>query len=148
MKKISLLFTAVLIGFSTISFAQDTEEDAIKETVLNYIEGWYDGDVDRMDKALHPELVKRQIHTFKPTGTDLVNGATKSAMLVYTEAGFGKQTPREKINNVVEVLDIYHGIATVKATSYDFVDYCHVVKYNGEWKIINVLWDRNHEKEE
>ena len=81
MKNLSIILTVILIGFSTMSFAQDAEEEAIKETVLNYIEGWYDGDVERMDKALHPELVKRQIHTFKPTGTDLVNGATKSAML-------------------------------------------------------------------
>jgi len=131
-----------------MSFAQDAEKKAITETVLNYIEGWYEGDVDRMDKALHPELAKRRVFTFKQTGTDLVDEATKSSMLVYTEAGFGKQTPKEKIKNEVEILDIYHGIATVKATSYDYVDYCQVVKYNGEWKIINVLWDINHEKEE
>lgn len=33
MKKFLLLFTAALIGISTMSFAQDTEEKAIKETV-------------------------------------------------------------------------------------------------------------------
>jgi len=46
------------------------------------------------------------------------------------------------------ILDIYHQIATVKVISFDFVDYCHVVKYNGEWKIINLLWDKNADKPE
>ena len=32
--------------------------------------------------------------------------------------------------------------ATIVAT--DWVDYLHLVKWNGVWRIINVLWERNH----
>ncbi len=146
-------FNLILILFAlcgTNLFAQAVDENkAIEETILNYIEGWYDGDVDRMEKALHPELAKRVLATLPQTGTTFINTATKSMMVEYTRAGFGKQTPREKLNNTVEILDVYNGIATVKAISYDYVDYCHVVKQDGEWKIINVLWERiPHEKEE
>lgn len=149
MKKfISLLFLCAVIC-TTKGLTQTKEDSAsIRKAVLDYIEGWYDGDVARMDKALHPDLNKKQVFYFQQSSTDLVNQASKSMMLEYTRAGFGTKTPREKIKNDVIILDIYHNIATVKATSYDYVDYCHVVKYNGEWKIINVLWDRNFEKEE
>ena len=149
MKTLKLIL--ILIAFAGASlFAQsDVETEAIGEAVLNYIEGWYDGDIERMDKALHPELAKRVLATLPQTGTTFINTATKSMMVEYTRAGFGKQTPREKLNNKVEVLDVYKGIATVKATSYDYVDYCHLVKQDGEWKIINVLWERiPHEEEE
>lgn len=35
------------------------DEDAIQAVVSDYVEGWFDGDVARMERALHPELVKR-----------------------------------------------------------------------------------------
>ena len=31
--------------------------------------------------------------------------------------------------------------ASVKAVARNFVDYLHVGKVNGEWKIVNVLWE-------
>src|SRR4051812_14973787 len=35
---------------------------AIKATALDYIEGWYTGDAERMERALHPELAKRIVY--------------------------------------------------------------------------------------
>ncbi len=40
-----------------MSGAEDVE--AIHAVVLDYVEGWFDGDGGRMQRALHPELVKR-----------------------------------------------------------------------------------------
>lgn len=138
------ILLALALVFLVLYGISQTPEDslAIKKTALNYIEGWYDGDVQRMDQALHPDLAKRQIFHLPQSGTDVVNAASKSIMLEYTRAGFGKQTPRDKINNKVTIMDIYLNMANVKVVSHDFVDYCHLVKYNGEWKIINVLWDK------
>ena len=36
-----------------------SNENAIRATVSDYIEGWFDGDAERMERALHPELAKR-----------------------------------------------------------------------------------------
>lgn len=141
MKTIISLFV-ITFAISLVCFSQDDQEaTAIKKAVLNYIEGWYDGDIDRMNKALHTDLAKRNLAVLPQTGTSFIQSLTKSIMMEYTRAGFGKQTPIEKLHNEVEVLDIYNGIATAKVTSYDFVDYCHLVKQDGEWKIINVLWE-------
>jgi hypothetical protein len=148
MKTIKLILLLFALSGATLFAQTEDEKAAIKETVLNYLEGWYDGDFARMEKALHPELAKRVLATLPQTGTTFIQTATKAQMVEYTRAGFGKQTPREKLNNTVEILDVYEGIATVKATSYDFVDYCHLIKQDGEWKILNVLWERiPHEKE-
>mgnify|MGYP001132154354 CR=1 FL=1 len=35
------------------------EEDAVRSVVMDYVEGWFEGDAGRMKRALHPELVKR-----------------------------------------------------------------------------------------
>jgi hypothetical protein len=67
-------------------------------------------------------------------------------MMDFTKAGYGKKTPREKIKNEFEVLDIYQNIASAKAISCDFVDYMQLLKVKGEWKIVNVLWDFKRNK--
>ena len=109
----------------------------IIQTSKNYIEGWYNGDTVRMNQALHPDLTKRRYDFKKNTFGNL----TKSNMMEFTKAGYGKRTPREKIKNEFEVLDIYQNIASAKAVSCDFVDYMQLLKVNDEWKIVNVLWD-------
>ncbi|KPK85048.1 MAG: hypothetical protein AMS27_08410 [Bacteroides sp. SM23_62_1] len=140
--KTIFLFLGILFILSSNCYSQDEKTvNEIKEAVLNYIEGWYDGDIERMNKALHPELAKRYLAALPQTGNTFIQTLTKAQMMEYTRAGFGKQTPREKLHNEVEVLDVYKGIATAKSVSYDYVDYCHLVKQNGEWKIINVLWE-------
>jgi len=38
-----------------------TQSEAIVQTVVDYFEGWFEGDVTRMDRALHRDLVKRRV---------------------------------------------------------------------------------------
>lgn len=109
----------------------------ILETSRNYIEGWYNGDTSRMNKALHQDLVKRR-YDFKQNA---LTNLSKANMMEFTRAGYGKKTPREKLKNDFRILDIYQNIASVRATSCDFVDYMQLLKVNGAWKIVNVLWD-------
>ena len=35
--------------------------DQITAAALDYVEGWFDGDADRMRRALHPDLAKRRL---------------------------------------------------------------------------------------
>ncbi len=35
------------------------EAQAIRQVALDYVEGWYEADVERMQRALHADLVKR-----------------------------------------------------------------------------------------
>jgi hypothetical protein len=41
------------------------DKEAIRQVALDYIEGWYQGNAARMDRALYAKLVKRRI---TPTG--------------------------------------------------------------------------------
>jgi len=42
----------------------------------------------------------------------------------------------------VRILDITGDFATARTVNakYGFFDYCHLAKFDGEWKILNVLW--------
>jgi len=43
----------------------------------------------------------------------------------------------------VKLLDVSDRTASVKLSADEWIDYMHLVKINGQWKIINVLWQFN-----
>lgn len=141
MKKFIMITILLSASFSTSLNAQ-TKQDSLEvlETVSLYNQGWYEGDTTKMRKALHPELVKRMIQKYKDTGNDIISDLTYNMMMQYVIAGYGKHTPKEKQNDTVTILDIYNEIATVKVESYEIVDYLQLAKFDGKWKIINILW--------
>lgn len=133
----------VMMLFAGEDKAVEVEKSAIKQAVLDYIEGWYDGDPVRMERALHPEyLTKRGIFIDPESKETSVRVLDAKMMIEYTKRGGGKNFPREKLKeNEVVILDIYKNTATVKALSTQYVDYLHLAKFNGEWKIVNVIWE-------
>lgn len=136
------LTAVIVVTFCTVvarAQVSDAERDAVIMMAMNYVEGWYEGNAERMDRALHSELSKRGIQPFRPTGGVLLSFASKSNMVEYTKAGVGKLPAAER-NITVEVLDIHGPMATVKVASAKFVDYLQVAKIDGSWTIVNVLW--------
>jgi putative lumazine-binding protein len=119
---------------STASFnAPEEDIGAIEQTALDYIEGWYEGDAERMERSLHPDLVKRTIQANR------VNTLSAEQMVGFTKQGGGKVFTGEK-KNTVTILDIDNDIATVKVISAEYIDYLQMGKVNGKWVIINILW--------
>jgi hypothetical protein len=140
-----IVFFALSILLVVSLFAQDkaTNENnkaAIKETALNYIEGWYSGDAVRMEKALHPDLAKRGIWLDRKTSKTIITPLTAEKLIDYTKQGGGKK-PKEQWGIEVTIFDMLENSATVKIVSVDFIDYAHVAKVAGEWKLLNVLWE-------
>ena len=119
-----------------------TDDDAaIKATALNYIEGWYEGDAARMESALHPELAKRMILTDPKTGHSQFNHMGAMQLVQNTRRGGGSKTPKDQQTKEITILDRYNNAAVVKIVASGWIDYLEEAKVNGEWKIINVLWE-------
>ena len=136
--------SAVSALLSGLTFAQTNaldDNESIKKTALDYIEGWYAGDAARMERALHPELAKRMISTDPKTGRSQFNHMGAIALVQRTRAGGGKKTPQDRQLKEVTILDRYNNAAVVKIVASDWIDYLEIGKFNGEWKIINVLWE-------
>ena len=145
MKKL-VFFVLLSVLITSFSFAQDKadtekEKTAIKQAALNYIEGWYERSAERMEKALHPELAKRTVHVDKKSGRYRLDQMSAMTLVQITRKGYGKNTPKNEQQKDVTILDIYGNTASVKIIAKDWIDYLHLVKWNGEWKIINVLWE-------
>src|SRR6266478_1320997 len=143
MRKISLFMAMALVAGST-AIAEITpadESDAIKKTALDYIEGWYAGDEARMERALHSELAKRMVSTDAMTGRSLLNQMSAMTLVQRTREGIGKKIPQDRQLKEVTILDRFNNAAVVKIVASDWIDYLEIGKFNGDWKIINVLWE-------
>jgi hypothetical protein len=145
MKLFTLSSLSLVFILTTLCASAQSVKDtmAIKETTLNYIEGYFYKDADRMEKALHPELVKRSIQKSKDGFEFVVNrGASFMIMAAANNTNRHAANPEGPIESVIEIYDIVGNAATVKVSTnqYDFIDYLHIGKYYGEWKIMNVFW--------
>ncbi|NLI46560.1 MAG: nuclear transport factor 2 family protein [Acidobacteria bacterium] len=139
----SLLLIATWMVAVPGETAPDTAADraAIEGCVRDYIEGWYTGDAARLGRALHPELAKRGVLQSPGAGRLFLQPIGKSAMVAYSGAGAGRLKPGEEMKLAIEILSVDRVVASVRVVSLKFIDHCHLAKLDGEWKIVNVVWE-------
>ncbi len=142
-----LCLALFLLG--NIAFAQ-TKQDSleIKQAALNYIESQHNPNPKQMEKALHPRMVKRTFWKDKATGKDYVRETTTESMILLAESynKNGDKFPSTPKKNVT-LLDVSERTASVKLVADEWIDYMHIIKLNGTWKIVNVLWQFNDTKQ-
>jgi hypothetical protein len=137
-----LLLSATLLAAVAFPAQAQSAADsaAIRETAMDYMMGWYTGDSERMQRALHPELAKRIVRT-GPAGTAQLDHMGAEQLVQGSRRGVGKETPEGQRQSDAAILDIFGNTASVKATMRDWVDYMHLARWNGRWVIVNVLWE-------
>jgi len=140
--KTTILFLAIILtGFASVhAQTTDADREAIKATALDYIEGWYEGNPERMERALHPDLAKRIVRT-NDRGQSMLGQMSAMSLVQGVRNGGGKNTPKEKQQKDVTILDVFGNAASVKVVASDWIDYLHIAKSNGRWVIVNVLWE-------
>ncbi|MCI9846885.1 nuclear transport factor 2 family protein [Flavobacterium pectinovorum] len=143
MKKYSVF---MVIVFCSFKFHAQTAQDsaAIKRVALAYIEAQHIPNPKLMEGALHPRMVKRSVFRSKAAKKDYVSEYFAENMVILAETYNVKgdkfpKSPRKE----VKLLDVSAKTASIKLLADAWIDYMHIVKENGEWKIINVLWQYN-----
>ena len=135
-----VIFNLGLITVSAQTSSRDADLSAIKQTALDYVEGWYEGNAERMERSLHPDLAKRIVNT-NAKGESRLSQMSAMGLVQGTRRGYGKETPKDKQQKDVVILDVFENAASVKAVMSGWIDYMHMAKSNGRWVIVNVLWE-------
>jgi putative lumazine-binding protein len=112
-------------------------EAAVVNTVLDYFEGWFDGDAGRMERALHPSLAKRSLED----DGRAVDETTAAWMIDATARGVGRERDPGDRRIEVEVEDMYGTIANATVRSAVYREYVQLVRTPAGWKIVNTLWE-------
>jgi hypothetical protein len=112
------------------------ENDAVVRAALDYFEGWYDGDVERLDRVLHDQLVKRWPAQLEGGGA---RTTTKQRMLELAREGAGRE---DKTDDPIEVTvaDVHHDIAAAVVRSAQYREYLHLVHTAEGWQIVGAWW--------
>jgi hypothetical protein len=145
MRNLLMLFFIILFASVVHVQAQtksETKSDAeqIRQAALDYIEGWYEGDAVRMERAVHPDLVKRIVRV-DPKGRYSLGQMSGLSLVQLSREGDGKSIPKERQQKEVTVLDIFGNAASAKIIASDWIDYLHLAKWKGRWVIVNGLWE-------
>jgi ketosteroid isomerase-like protein len=109
-----------------------TDDDLVRQVAVDYYEAWFDGDVELMERVLHPDLVKRR------AGEEL-GATTKDRMVELTRRGEGREDAADR-RLQVEVLDVHGDIASVTVRSAPYYEYLHLVRTSDGWKIANAVF--------
>ena len=119
----------------------DDTRAVLTQVALDYAEGWYEGDAERMARSLHDSLIKRTIiHSDDPCGWAVGPISDKPSLVGWTADGDGRNVPGERVYEV-DILDVFRDIATVRCLSLEYVDHLQIAKFGDDgWKIVNVLW--------
>lgn len=142
MTRITVAVLVLVAAAATSSAAQSAADStAIKQTALDYIEGWYEGNAERMERAVHPELAKRIVNVDPRNGRNSLGQQSAMTLVMNTRSGGGKETPAAEQRKDVRILDIFGNTASVRVDASTWVDYLQIAKWRGRWVIVNVLWE-------
>jgi hypothetical protein len=137
MKKLLVLLFAIAAVVPALG--QTSDEEKLRATALDYAEGWYTGDAERMARSLHADLAKRNLGA-----NGVLKNMTKSDLVEVTARGYGKQVPKEQQLEEVRILDRFGNAAVVRLEMTGWIDYLELARFGDDWKIVNVLWERKH----
>ncbi len=128
-----ILATIFLFSLATFAHGQTNEMDAVKIPLENYLKGHATGDGEYFKKAFHTEgnliFVRDGKYTTR-SFAEYIAGAT------------GKPAPDEaqrkrRIGNIEIVGNAAIATIILDYPTVKFTDYMTLLKFNGEWKIVN-----------
>ncbi len=112
---------------------------AIRSCLLDYFEGWFDGDAGRIERALHPRLAKHALGQ-DPDRSDDLDLTTKDEMVEATRRGRGRQrdVPDRAIR--IDIACVSGDIASAIVHSAAYVEFALLARTRDGWWITGTLW--------
>ena len=119
-----------------------TDREAVRRAVLDYVEGFYEGDTTKLARAMWPQVLKYGYSRDQASGQ-------YAGMQMQFPAGFmdyangirlgRNRTPANAPKNIT-IFDVQDQTASAKLTAWWGTDYLLLAKENGRWMITHVLW--------
>ena len=140
MRRPTLLFASILLPLATLAWTRSpnsAESAAVTGVAHNYMYAYYTADTALMQSVLHPDFHKRTLRTVN--GHTEITEDTGLSLLQGVRGGSGLTFPPGKRVQRIQVLDIYKNAASVKVVTSRWIDYMHLTKVNGEWRVLDVV---------
>ena|SRR5688572_28603665 len=139
-----VLFTTLLLLATTYSTKAQTNDDSLKvvETIKDYVYAIYEKDTNKVYRSVHPDLAKR--------GYSMRDGKMVESLMSFRRlvqiAATWRTTDRKLLEPKITVYEVLDYTASAKLVADWGIDYFHLSKISGEWKIYNVMWQIHPKK--
>ena len=121
--------------------AQSEDREAVRRAVLDYVEGFYEGDSLKLARSVRPEIFKYGF--WRARDSTRYAGEQMKYQEFFDYARRVKQNNRQApptAPKTVEVYDVQNQTASAKLTASWGTDYLLLGKYDGKWMISSVMW--------
>ena len=131
----------LLLAAPSLNAQNAQDRDGVRAAVLDYVEGFYEGDTTKLARSIRPDVVKYGY--YKKRGETTYSGEAMPWSEFLSYAGQvkarGRPTPATAPKEIA-ILDIADQTASAKLTAWWGIDYLHLAKFDGRWMITQVLW--------
>lgn len=144
-KTLKIIFMVLILtafGYSNQSPDKTNDEQGVIDAAMDYMDGAHEGNPDRIDRSVHPELTKVSVRSLGKTGVSYLYKAGFSRLRELVRANVIPLDKEERKKIKVKVFAIREGLAAALAKGPMFNDYLHLAKIGNKWMLINVLWTR------
>jgi hypothetical protein len=122
-----------------------TDREGVHQAALDYVEALYNVQPERIERSVHPALVKRGF--YKDTAdSPYAESPMTYDQLVRLAGNWNKEKKRDLSIKEVAVLDVLDQTAVAKVTASWGIDYMLLAKFDGRWKITQILWQSHPPK--
>jgi len=143
MRHLLLLAGAALLAFGprSVHAQASSDRDAVRLAVLDYVEGFYEGDTTRLVRSVWTEVRKYGYWRAKPDSPYAGEAMPFSGFMTYANGvkSGRNRTPAGAPKEIV-VFDVQDQTASAKLTAWWGTDYLLLAREGGRWMIIQVLW--------
>ncbi len=129
----------LLLFFSQAASAQ-TDKVLVEKAMMNYLDALYDAKPELIRESVHPKLGK---YGFYRPSKDMPFGKMGQMTFERLETLAGEWNAEKKpiaTPRIAEVIAVHEQIAIGKVSADWGFDYVQLIKENGLWLIINIVW--------
>jgi hypothetical protein len=136
-----LSFFLVLGCVTPLGAQQAPGSESVRRAVLDYVEGFYEGDTIKLVRSVWPE-VRKYGYEREHAGTPYTGHAMPYASFMRFANGVkaGRNRPPAGAPKTIVIFDVQDQTASAKLTAWWGTDYLLLARENGRWMITHVLW--------
>jgi hypothetical protein len=143
-QRASALLWIALLGLAAdprAGLGRSPDEAGVRRAALDYLEGFYEGDDDKLRRSIHPEVSKFGFARPDPSQAYRRIPMSYEQMFEFA-AGVreGRDVPPAGASKEVIPLDVRDQTAVVRVVAWWGQDYLQMAKHDGRWMIVHVLW--------
>ena len=113
---------------------------AVEQAALDYVDAIYQSDPSRIERSVHPQITKRGFWRDNPSAPWGPQSTMTYDQLINLAKTWNAKKNQDTSVKRVDIYEVLDQTASAKVTASWGIDYMHLAKYDGSWKIINIVW--------